>query len=32
MAEENINNKALQSVFAVFDGHSGEQAADYCTK
>lgn len=32
MAEDNFNGKAYNGLFAVFDGHSGDRAADFCEK
>lgn len=30
MAEDNFNRKLHNGLFAVFDGHAGDKAADYC--
>ena len=30
MAEDNFNKRSQNGLFAVFDGHAGEKAADFC--
>jgi serine/threonine protein phosphatase PrpC len=32
MADDNFNGKHHNGLFAVFDGHSGDKAAEFCQK